>query len=100
MSRAPQVTELRLAGVGEARNGDLKAAAAFFSQALDLKLPHGRHLLHANRSAARRGLGDLPGALEDADLAVEHSPPGLSTPFVRQVRPLTQNFSGLSCLMA
>ena len=71
--------------MAEAREGDLKAAVRLFSQAIDVNPPQGLHLVYATRSAARRTLGDLPGAVSDADEAVRHSPPGQSTPYVRQV---------------
>ena len=71
--------------MSEARNGDLKAAVRLFSDALAVQPTQGLHLIYANRSAARRTLGDLPGAVADADQAVHHSPPGQSTPHVRQV---------------
>jgi hypothetical protein len=40
-------------GNGVASRGDLPAAVALFTQALELPLPRGRHLLFANRSAVR-----------------------------------------------
>ncbi len=40
-------------GNGVASRGDLAGAVALFTQALELPLPRGRHLLYANRSSVR-----------------------------------------------
>lgn len=48
-------------------------------------MPHGRHLLLANRSGARLQLGDTRGALSDADAAAECGPPSFHTAAIRQV---------------
>lgn len=78
--------QLRLQGNAEARGGDLKAAEQVYSQALDLDIPQGKHLLHANRAGVRLTLGNAAGALEDAQAAVKLAPPGFTTAYIRQVR--------------
>lgn len=80
--------QLRLQGNAEARGGDLKAAEGVYSQALDLDIPQGKHLLHANRAGVRLTLGNAAGALEDAQAAVKLAPPGFTTAYIRQVRSL------------
>ena len=79
--------QLRLQGNAEARGGDLKAAERVFSQALDLDIPQGKHLLHANRAGVRLTLGNAEGALQDAKAAVKLAPPNFTTAYIRQVRP-------------
>ncbi len=69
----------------QAREGDWQAACASYSEALDLGVSHGRHLLLANRSGARLQLGDRGGALRDADAAVACAPPDFHTAVIRQV---------------
>ncbi|KAL3151827.1 hypothetical protein ABBQ38_012794 [Trebouxia sp. C0009 RCD-2024] len=83
-----KATELRLQGNAEARGGDLKAAEGVYSQALDLDIPQGKHLLHANRAGVRLTLGDAAGALEDAQAAVKLAPPGFTTAYIRQFEAL------------
>ena len=77
--------QLRLQGNAEARGGDLKAAERAYSQGLDLDISRGKHLLHANRSGVRMGLGNAQGALEDAEAAVKLAPASFATALVRQV---------------
>lgn len=55
-------------------------------QGLEANPKVGRHMLLANRSAARLGAGELEGALADAKAAIEWAPPEYTTAFVRQVR--------------
>lgn len=78
-------TQLRLAGNALAREGDLSGAVASFTQALDLGVAAGRHLLFSNRAGARQALDQLELALEDADSAVACSPAGFHTAYIRQV---------------
>ena len=80
--------QLRLQGNAEARGGDLKAAEQVFSQALDLDIPQGKHLLHANRAGVRLTLGNAEGALQDAQAAVKTAPPNFTTAYIRQVGPV------------
>ncbi|KAK9804311.1 hypothetical protein WJX72_006242 [[Myrmecia] bisecta] len=80
-----KATELRLAGNDEARVGNLHAAVELYTQGLEVAPAQMRHLLYANRSGARRGLGDSQGALDDANAAAAAAPPGFTTAFVRQV---------------
>lgn len=81
------LVQLRLQGNAEARGGDLKAAEGVFSQGLELDIPQGKHLLHANRAGVRLTLGNAEGALQDAQAAVKLAPPGFTTAYIRQVRP-------------
>lgn len=69
----------------QARQGDLDAACASYTEALGLDAPYGRHLLLANRSGARLQLGDSQGALQDANAATECGPPSFHTAVIRQV---------------
>ena len=69
----------------QARQGDLDAACASYTEALGLDAPYGRPLLLANRSGARLQLGDSRGALQDANAAVECGPPSFHTAVIRQV---------------
>lgn len=80
--------QLRLQGNAEARGGDLKAAEAAYSKALDLDTTTGKHLLHANRSGVRLNLGNAEGALEDAQAAVKLAPQGFTTAHIRLVSHL------------
>lgn len=80
--------QLRLQGNAEARGGDLKAAEKVYSQALELDIPRGKHLLHANRAGVRLTLGNTEGALQDAQAAVKLAPPGFTTAYIRQVCPI------------
>lgn len=80
-----QATELRSAGVAEARAGNLPGAVNYFTQALEAQPPQGRHLILANRSASYRSLGQYAEAAADADGAVACAPPGFSTAYIRQV---------------
>lgn len=80
--------QLRLQGNAEARGGDLKAAEAAYSKALDLDTTTGKHLLHANRSGVRLNLGNVEGALEDAQAAVKLAPQGFTTAHIRLVSHL------------
>lgn len=82
--------QLRLQGNAEARGGDLRAAERVFSQALDLDIPQGKHLLHANRAGVRLSLGDAEGALQDAQAAVKLAPPNFTTAHIRQVGSFLQ----------
>ena len=77
--------QLRLQGNAEARGGDLKAAEQVYSQALDLDIPQGKHLLHANRAGVRLTLGNAEEALQDAQAAVKLAPPSFTTAHIRQV---------------
>lgn len=77
--------QLRLQGNAEARSGDLKAAEGVYSQALELDIPQGKHLLHANRAGVRLTLGNAEGALHDAQAAVQLAPPAFTTAYIRQV---------------
>ena len=77
--------QLRLQGNAEARGGDLKAAEQVYSQALELDIPQGKHLLHANRAGVRLTLGNAEGALHDAQAAVQLAPPTFTTAYIRQV---------------
>lgn len=77
--------QLRLQGNAEARGGDLKAAEAAYSKALDLNIPTGKHLLLANRSGVRLSLGNADGALTDAQAAVSLAPSGFTTAHIRLV---------------
>lgn len=77
--------QLRLQGNAEARGGDLKAAERVYSQALELDIPQGKHLLHANRAGVRLTLGNAEGALHDAQAAVQLAPPNFTTAYIRQV---------------
>jgi hypothetical protein len=80
----------------QARQGDLDAACASYTEALGLDTPYGRHLLLANRSGARLQLGDSRGALQDADAAAECGPPSFHTAIIRQVLLLCLNTGGPS----
>ncbi|KAK9806450.1 hypothetical protein WJX73_008280 [Symbiochloris irregularis] len=80
-----KATELRAAGVAEARSGNLQAAIDLFTQALAAKPPRGSHLLLSNRSAAHRSLEHNEEAARDADQAVACAPEGFSTGYIRQV---------------
>lgn len=77
--------QLRLQGNAEARGDDLKAAERVYSQALELDVPQGKHLLHANRAGVRLTLGNAEGALHDAQAAVQLAPPSFTTAYIRQV---------------
>ena len=80
-----QATELRLAGNGEARNGNLEKAARLYTSALELDPPHGRHLLLSNRSGVLLSLGKAVEAARDADEAADSAPEGFRNAFIRQV---------------
>lgn len=80
-----QATELRLAGNGEARSGNLEKAARLYTSALELHPPYGRHLLLSNRSGVLLSLGRAEEAARDADEAAEIAPEGFRNAFVRQV---------------
>ena len=69
----------------QARQGDLDAACASYTEALGLDTPYGRHLLLANRSGARLQLSNSRGALQDAAAAAECGPPSFHTAVIRQV---------------
>ena len=79
-----QATELRAAGVAEARIGNMDEAIQQFTAALAANPPQGNHLIYANRSAAYRSIGHHAEALADADAAVACAPEGFSTAFIRQ----------------
>lgn len=77
-------TELRLAGNAEAMDGNYENAIKLYSQGLEMAgTGPSRHLLLANRSGARLASKDVCGAIEDAALAVEVSPPEFTTAAVR-----------------
>jgi hypothetical protein len=59
--------ELRLRGNGALERGDAAAALVEYTTVLEeVNPPRHRHLVLANRSAARLKLGDAQGALDDA----------------------------------
>lgn len=80
-----QATQLRLKGNTLARDGNLQGAVDCYTEALELGLASGRHLLYANRAGARLSLGDKQGALEDANSAASCGPPSFTTAYIRQV---------------
>lgn len=80
-----KATELRAAGVAEARINNLPAAIDLFTGALSANPPQGAHLILANRSAAYRSIGKYREAAADADEAVKFAPKGFSTAYIRQV---------------
>lgn len=77
--------QLRLQGVSEARQGDLKAAEGAFTKGIDLNVSKGSHMLYANRSGVRLALGNAQGALKDAEAAVEAGPATFTTSYIRKV---------------
>ena len=81
-------TELRLAGNAAAMNNDFPRALQLYTEAIDLHPAFGRHLLLANRSAARLASGDANAALEDANAAVECCPNEFSKAWIRQADAL------------
>ena len=72
--KAFEVLQLRTEGNMAYETGKIAQAIAIYGKALDLGFPHGRHLLHGNRSSARFASGDIEGALEDAESAIEVAP--------------------------
>lgn len=71
--------ELRLRGNGALERGDAAAALVDYTRVLEeVNPPRHRHLVLANRSAARLKLGDSQGALDDA-LAAQACAPGDGT---------------------
>ena len=90
-----QATELRAAGVAEARSGNLQEAIELFTQALAVKPPRGSHLILSNRSAAHRSLGNNEEAARDADQAVACAPEGFSTGYIRQACIRHVNVEGM-----
>lgn len=77
--------QLRLQGNAEARQGDLHAAELAYTKGIDLELSRGKHTLYANRSGVRLTLGNVEGALEDAQTAVKLGPTSFTTAYIRQV---------------
>ncbi|GMH42381.1 hypothetical protein BSKO_10300 [Bryopsis sp. KO-2023] len=80
-----RATELRQMGNALARSGDLKGAEAKFTEALGLGVAESYYLLYSNRSGVRLSLGDREGVLDDALLAVKHSPKGFTTAHIRLI---------------
>ncbi|CAN6481742.1 unnamed protein product [Victoria cruziana] len=54
--------------------GNLAGAVSLLNQAIDLKPSGGMHFIYKARSAARLGMGDYSGALQDAIEASKISP--------------------------
>ncbi|KAL3655427.1 hypothetical protein CASFOL_001213 [Castilleja foliolosa] len=65
---------LRKRAEDEMGRGDFALVYDLLSQAIDLKPFGGAHIMYKDRSAARLGLGDLNGALEDAKEALTLAP--------------------------
>jgi len=78
-------TQLRLAGNSAARTGDLSLAEEKYTEALELKADGSLHLLFSNRSGVRLRMGDVRGALSDALVAIQHSPLGYTTGYLRLI---------------
>ncbi|GFP99081.1 hsp70-hsp90 organizing protein 3 [Phtheirospermum japonicum] len=65
---------LRKRAEDELGRGDFALAFSLLSQAIDLKPFGGAHMMYKDRSAARLGMGDINGALEDAKEALTLAP--------------------------
>lgn len=84
-----QATTLRLRGNSHARDGEFREAIEAYDQALDLRVPNGRHLILSNRAGVLMALGKYQEALNDAEEAVNLSPPDFHNARFRQVRMKT-----------
>lgn len=98
-----RATELRLAGNAAAGDGRFARAAELYTQGLELQPPVGRHLLLSNRSGVRLEMGDVEGALADADAAAQCAPASFTTAAIRQVEALLRlhrHRAAMECLLA
>jgi tetratricopeptide (TPR) repeat protein len=68
------VAQLKHQGNSAFEGGDPGRAEELYTEAISLQPSGGLHNLYANRSAARVALGNLKGALEDAQSAEEVAP--------------------------
>ncbi|KQJ85255.1 uncharacterized protein LOC100845358 [Brachypodium distachyon] len=55
-------------------NGDAAEAEALFTESIGLNAPGGLHLVYGSRSKARLAMGDVAGALADAEEAIRIAP--------------------------
>ncbi|KAJ9509379.1 hypothetical protein QJQ45_001827 [Haematococcus lacustris] len=85
VSTPSDAMQLRLAGNSAAQEGDLDSAIQLYCQALELRPPHGAHLILCNRAAAHLQKGRKQEALQDAQAAVDLAPPDFVNGWVRLI---------------
>ena len=83
-----QMTTLRLQGNALARQGEFEEAIQTYDEALQLKVPDGRHLVLSNKAGVLLQLGKAKAALKSAEEAALSCPPDFHNATFRQVRLL------------
>eukprot|EP01025_Chloroclados_australasicus_P018887 TRINITY_DN20081_c0_g1_i4.p1 TRINITY_DN20081_c0_g1~~TRINITY_DN20081_c0_g1_i4.p1 ORF type:complete len:275 (-),score=17.12 TRINITY_DN20081_c0_g1_i4:332-1054(-) len=86
--RVVESVRLRLKANEAAYDNQFEKAIQLYTEAISLKPEYGLHILYSNRSAAKLQFGDINGAVQDAQLAVQSSPKDWDTAHIRLIDAL------------